>query len=119
MAKLPCYANQLTKSQWSSIVNPALQSGLRQWIGQYIGNGSTLSEALDAANLNFFGGMATPRMIENLLPRKLTNPMRRAEYQQRLASAGNQVAQQEFGRNTFSKVMQTLMKLPRAEKVIG
>lgn len=119
MAKLPCYANQLSKAQWRSIVNPALQSGLRQWIGQYIGNGSTLSEALEAANLNFFGGMATPRMIENILPRKLTQPMRRAEYQQRLASAGNQVAQQNFGKNTFSKVMQKVLALPRAEKVLG
>ena len=119
MAKLPCYTNQLSKAQWKAIVNPALQSGLRQWIGQYIGNGSTLSEALNAANLNFFGGMATPKMIEGMLPKHLTNGMRRAEFQQRLAAAGNQVAQSQFGSNFFSKVARKVLALPRAEKVLG
>lgn len=119
MAKLPCYANQLTKAQWNSLVNPQLQAGMRQWIGNEIANGATLAEALDAANLNFFGGMAKPQFIEDLLPRKLTNPMRQAEFQQRLAAVGNQVAQQHFGRSTFSRIMQKILALPRAEKVIG
>src|SRR5262245_60139193 len=106
MAKLPCYVNQLSKSQFNQLMNQQVKNALRQWIGQQIRNGSTIANALDAANLQFFGGQAIPKYLESVLPRKLANAQRYAEAQQRLAQAGNQVAQQYYGKGMFGKFMQ-------------